>query len=209
MLDAAAFAAAVRAVLPQGVALGKADPSRLHPVAACEVLQGAVPKRLAEFSAGRFAARAAFADPDIVLPVGADRAPVWPDGSVGSITHCAGLCLAVVGKSDTYWGLGLDAEPDHPLEEEIWDSILRRDEVNRDGSQALAYFVAKEAAYKAQYAVTRHLFGFNTLRLIFEDNQFVAEFVDEIGPFSKGHRLCGSMIRAGGYLGAFVALSRD
>ncbi len=92
MPDAAAFAAALRAILPPGVSMGQADPKRLHPLAAGEALPGAVPARLAQFSTGRTAARLALQHP------GQDRAPVWPAGSVGSISHCVRLCLAVVAK---------------------------------------------------------------------------------------------------------------
>ena len=207
MPDAAAFALALRAVLPPGVNLGQADPSRLHPLAQGERLPGAVPARLAEFSAGRAAARIALHNPDQPIPIGPDRAPIWPAGLVGSITHCAGLCLAVVGKSQDYQGLGLDAEPDLPLAADLWPTILRGDEHLSDHASALVHFVAKEAAYKAQYSISERLFGFQTLRLTFDEDRFEAEFAEPIPPFAKGDRLRGKVLRAGGYLGAFVAIT--
>lgn len=207
MPDANAFATALRDILPPGIGFGQADPARLHPLGDGEVLPGAVPTRLAEFSAGRAAARVAMLLPDQGLPIGPDRAPVWPAGVVGSITHCAGLCLAVIGKTQDYQGLGLDAEPEIPLDRDLWSSILRSDEVARDGIEALAHFVAKEAAYKAQYAVTRQLFGFHTLRLTFAGTDFAAEYIDPIAPYRAGHVLRGQILRAGGYLGALVAIT--
>lgn len=202
----AAFATALRAVLPAGLRLGQADPARVHPLLPGEALPQAVPRRLAEFSAGRAAARAALGRPDQALPMGPDRAPVWPTDSLGSITHCAGLCLAVVGGAADFQGIGLDAEPEVPLDPVLRDQILRPDEQAADGLAALAHFVAKEACYKAQYALSRQLFGFQTLRLVFAQDRFRAAFTETVLPFRKGHVLRGRMIRAGGYLGALVTL---
>ncbi len=203
---AAAFASALRAILPPGVTLGQADPARLYPLAIGEGLPLAVPKRQAEFSAGRAAARAALRRPDQPLPVGPDRAPIWPAGRVGSITQCAGLCLAVVARSTDYRGLGLDAEPMEPMDPALWPQILHPDENVSDGLAALAHFVAKEAAYKAQFVLTKQLFGFQTLRLNITGDSFEAEFTEPVRPFDQGDRLPGTILRAGGFIGAMVAL---
>lgn len=205
---AAAFATALRALLPPGVGLGQADPARLYPLLAGEGLPGAVAKRLAEFSAGRAAARAALHLPQQALPIGPDRAPLWPDGHVGSITHCTGLCLAIAARSADFQGLGLDAEPEVALDAALWDQILRPDEAAPDGLVALAHFVAKEACYKAQYGTSRQIFGFHTLRLDVRGDDFKAEFMEEIPPLRKGQTVQGRLIRAGGYLGALVALGQ-
>src|SRR5690606_3948746 len=57
-------------------------------------------KRQSEFLAGRLCAREALAcltQQRSIPAVGEDGAPQWPAGVVGSITHGAGLALAVVG----------------------------------------------------------------------------------------------------------------
>lgn len=205
---AAAFATALRAALPQGIHLGQADPARIYPLFPGEDLPAAVPKRLAEFSAGRAAARVALRKPLQALPIGPDRAPVWPLDHVGSITHCAGLCLAIAGRSADFQGIGLDVEPEVALDAALWDQILRPDEAARDGLVALAHFVAKEACYKAQFAVSGQLFDFHRLRLEFSGPWFRAIFTETVLPFHKGHVLQGRIIRAGGYLGAMVALGQ-
>lgn len=209
---AAAFATALRAVLPPGIRLGQADPARRYPLLPGEDLPQAVPRRLSEFSAGRAAARVALGRPDQALPMGPDRAPVWPAGSLGSITHCAGLCLAIAARSADFQGLGLDAEPEVALDPALWDQILRPDEqaagLPPPGLTVLAHFVAKEASYKAQYPLSRQLFGFQTLRLRFAGDRFQAEFTEPVGRFPRGHLLHGRMIRAGGYLGALVTLAQ-
>lgn len=81
-------------------------------------LAHASPERLAEFRTARSCAREALrmlGEPTASIPVGAGRAPVWPVGIVGSITHCVGYRAAVVAKREHVLAVGIDAEPDAPL----------------------------------------------------------------------------------------------
>jgi 4'-phosphopantetheinyl transferase EntD len=206
MPDPARFAGALRAILPAGVSLGQADPRHLHPLAPGEALPGARPARLAEFSAGRAAARAAMGRP-AALPAGADRAPEWPEGIVGSISHCAGLCLAVVAPARDWAGIGLDVEPEAPLPRDLWPTVLAPEESPGDGLEALAHFVVKEAVYKAQYRVTARLLDFDVLTVALSGGRFTASFRATVAPFDKGQTVAGHLVQAGGYLGAFAALS--
>src|SRR5271166_3899694 len=92
--------------------------------AAC--LGRAVAKRRQEFAAGRQCARRAlreFGVVDFPLGVGADREPLWPHGFVGSITHTAGICAAVVASQERYRALGVDAEIVGDVGAELWPSI--------------------------------------------------------------------------------------
>jgi 4'-phosphopantetheinyl transferase EntD len=73
---------------------------------------GAVPKRRAEFAAGRHASALAlsrFGCSEAVQrePSGAPR---FPTGFVGSISHGAGVAVAVVARARDYRGLGIDVE---------------------------------------------------------------------------------------------------
>ena len=65
----------------------------------------AVPQRRREFFAGRLAAHRAMEAlghlPEPV-PMGQDRAPVWPQGLVGSISHGAGACAAMYGQKGAF-----------------------------------------------------------------------------------------------------------
>lgn len=197
--------AVLRALLPEGVALGL--PSAAPVLMPAEVPGAMVPARLAEFTAGRSAARAAMAAlglPPAAIPMGPDRAPEWPAGLTGSITHCAGLCLAVMAPATRWAGLGLDAEPLAPLAPDLAPTILA------PGEQApglLEAFVAKEAAYKAQYALTRSLFDFHTLRLDWQGTAFRARFTRPVPPFASGDALSGQLLRTGGHLMALVAIA--
>ncbi|GLS85408.1 hypothetical protein GCM10010873_03810 [Cypionkella aquatica] len=190
----------LRAVLPEGVVLAEAGAAPvLWPG---EAVPGAVPARLAEFSAGRDAARRAlralgFAG--AAIPMDADRSPIWPDAVTGSISHCAGACLAVMAHSRAYLGLGLDVEPLKALPPDLWPTILRPEEMlqlaalpaAQHGLQVLRIFVAKEAAYKAQYAVSRRLFDFQMLRINWQDQGFNAEFCSDVSPFDAGFQIKG------------------
>ncbi len=199
--------AALQRVLPAGVAIAAPDGGALWPG---EQTGAAVPRRLEEFAAGRSAARAAMralgCEP-AAIPAGPDRAPIWPRGLSGSITHCTGACLAVMGQTRHWAGLGLDAEPVADLDPALWPSLLAEGEKVADGQSALALFVAKEAAYKAQYALSQQLFDFQTLRLIWQGNRFGAAFTRAVAPFPSGAVLSGQMVRTQDHLAAFVAIA--
>jgi len=207
-----ALAAALRAALPQGVALGVAGDGPLWPG---ETLPGAVPQRLTEFAQGRSAARAAMQSlghPAQAIPIGPDRAPQWPDGLTGSISHCKGACFAIVGARAVWAGLGLDIEPRIPVSPDLWPTILRPEEIAAlpaadAGRVALLIFTAKEAVYKAQYALTATLFDFQTLAVSLEGHHFTATFAAPVGPFAKGHRIPGRSLHAGGFAAAFCAIT--
>lgn len=196
------LATALRAILPAGMALGVADvPEALWPGEAI----AAVPHRLAEFAAGRTAARRALAAlgmPMAAIPMGEDRAPIWPHGGVGSISHCAGACMAVAGRQRDFAGIGLDLEPAQPLAPDLWPSILRPDETAVDGLDALRIFVTKEAAYKAQYPLSRQLFDFQTLKITFQDQYFMARFAHGVPPFAAGDILRGRLVQTSGFCAA-------
>jgi 4'-phosphopantetheinyl transferase EntD len=220
MPDGEGLIAALRAALPAGIAVAVEDP-RAGPfgLLSGEVLDNAVPKRLAEFAAGRRAARAAMATlgiPPIAIPHGTDRAPQWPDGVSGSISHTDGLCLAMIGRSDDWVGLGLDVERDHPLDAALWPEILRAEELARihalpgaeQGLGAMGIFVAKEAVYKAQYPTSRTIMDFHALDVAMGGDSFTASFTRDVPGFAKGTAIRGQFCRSGGYIAAFCAIRR-
>jgi hypothetical protein len=98
-------------------------------------VERAVEKRRHEFRAGRHCARAALRTlglPAGPIPRRTDRAPGWPVGSVGSITHtgdlASGLAAAVVAPDSVALGLGVDAESDSDLSDAITERIVTRAE---------------------------------------------------------------------------------
>lgn len=72
-------------------------------------MDAAVPQRRGEFLAGRLCAIHALRQIGCLGPVGrAGRAPLWPSGVVGSISHAGDMAMAVV--STIHSRLGVDCE---------------------------------------------------------------------------------------------------
>ncbi len=125
-------------LLPAGVVsvvaeVAYADPAGLLPEERSMVPAGDG-SRAREVAAGRWAARECLARlglPPVPLPRRADGAPDWPASVRGSITHKNGLCLVVVGSSESVTGLGLDLEESQPLPEITWPLALTPGELER------------------------------------------------------------------------------
>jgi 4'-phosphopantetheinyl transferase EntD len=159
-------------------ALGHDDGGGLFPVEASAVA-AAVPRRRAEFAAGRTAARRAMAAlgvGPVALPVGDRRMPVWPPGIVGSITHCDGLAAAAVAWADDLAAIGIDAEPAVPLEPDVLALVATPVERSRlDGALAgTVLFCAKEAFYKCWSALDGPVLEFHDVEVDFAGGDFVA-----------------------------------
>jgi 4'-phosphopantetheinyl transferase EntD len=149
------------------------DPALLMPAESVH-LGRAAPKRAQEFAAGRLCARRALHEYGIdgfALSVANDRQPVWPPGFVGSITHTAGLCAAVVAESRVVAAVGIDSEIVGHVTPDIWPTICVADEAAwvdslRPAEQAAAVtliFSAKEAFYKCQFPITGEWLDFHDL----------------------------------------------
>ncbi|MEU6097947.1 4'-phosphopantetheinyl transferase superfamily protein [Streptomyces sp. NPDC047079] len=130
------------------------------------VVARAVEKRRREFRAARGCARQAMEKLGVprgpVLP-GERGAPRWPDGLIGSITHCEGYCAAALAHVGDLVSLGIDAEPHDRLPEGVLEAVALPAEQTR--LRALAHshpsvhwdrllFSAKESVYKAWFPLT-------------------------------------------------------
>jgi 4'-phosphopantetheinyl transferase EntD len=162
-------------LFPPGVAVAElrrpGDVRQLYPAEAVS-LKGSVPKRAAEFAAGRLCARRALAEfgiHDFAVRVGDNREPLWPPHLVGSITHTAGLCAAVVAREGALAAVGLDSEVVGQVPEEIWPTVCLPEELAwlaalPDTVRAVGVtllFAAKEAFYKCQYPLVREWLDFH------------------------------------------------
>jgi enterobactin synthetase component D / holo-[acyl-carrier protein] synthase len=124
------------------------------------IIVHAVEPRRREYATVRCCARACLARlgyPRVPILSGVGGAPAWPDGVQGSMTHCAGYAAAAVGPSARIFAIGIDAEPDAPLPDGVWDLVATPAE--RDRLAATQHepvgpnwdrllFSAKEAVYK-------------------------------------------------------------
>ncbi|MCI0385679.1 4'-phosphopantetheinyl transferase superfamily protein [Streptomyces sp. CNQ085] len=149
------------------------------------VIARAVAKRRAEFTTVRACARDALAKlghPPVPILPGERDAPGWPDGVVGSMTHCQGYRAAVVARAGEVAALGIDAEPDAPLPDGMLESIARPEDLAAlaalpTGGPAWGrlLFSAKESVYKAWFPVGRRLLDFQDASVtILPDGTFTA-----------------------------------
>lgn len=209
-----AVEAAVASLFPAGTAVaaepigadleGTLWPEELAGIA------GAVPKRRAEFAAGRSAARrclAALGRAPQALPVAADRAAIWPDGIFGSISHAGGIAIAVARVTGP---VGIDIEADAAVKADLWPIICAADELSdlpelERGRWVRRVFAAKEALFKAQDPARRVMFGFDAVKLRLTDGGFAARFRLDVGAFTKGQVVEGRLALVDGMVLAGVA----
>jgi 4'-phosphopantetheinyl transferase EntD len=127
----------------------------------------AVAKRKREFTTARFCARKALAGlgvpPAPILP-GERGAPSWPDGVVGSMTHCDGYRAGAVAWRHDVMAIGLDAELAAPLPEEL-AAVRRLTAASPGRPWDRLLFSAKEAVFKAWFPLTRRWLGFGDARI--------------------------------------------
>jgi 4'-phosphopantetheinyl transferase EntD len=155
-----------------------ADPRELAPLPEEEpLIARSVAKRRSEFITVRHCARQALVElgmEPVPILKGEKGEPCWPEGVVGSLTHCEGFRGAAVGRREAIRSVGIDAEPDGALPQGVLDAISLPAE--RHQIQALpagvhwdrVLFCAKEATYKAWFPLTRRWLGFEDAHIAFE-----------------------------------------
>ncbi len=132
-----------------------------------ELVAGAAECRRREFAAARGLAHEAMRRLDMplrpVLRAGDGRAPRWPEGVVGALSHASARraggawAAAAVGRTDAARGIGIDLEWAGRVEERLWPRVFNGRE--REALEALPAgewrtlsagigFAAKEAFYK-------------------------------------------------------------
>lgn len=211
--------AVARSILPEGTSLAATDPRgpQPDPFPAEEApLARAFPSRRREYCAGRAMARQAMEalgrTPEPILQA-PDRAPIWPKGLAGSISHTSTLCIAAL--SEDLLSLGIDIEENVDLEPGLVTAICREAEIARlKGPDLLRLakltFCAKEAVYKAQYPLTGEMMEFTDLDLRFDfaNLRFSATFSRQVGCFEEGCQLAGLFAGAADHLVTTVAIGQ-
>ena len=137
----------------------------------------AVLSRRAEFLAGRYCAARALAEfgARTHVGVGEHRAPLWPAGMLGTISHTSCLAVALVGRRGTIDGLGVDVEdvPHDGMVEDVRQHVLVGQDEQRVRVSSLPFavgatlaFSAKESLFKALYPHVGAYFGFDAARIV-------------------------------------------
>jgi len=169
----------------------------------------AVEKRRAEFAAGRSLARIALTEIEhapCAIPQ-ADRAPMWPSGIVGSITHNNEYVAVCVVNRATHAGIGIDIEAARRVTDDIETRILTPEEIGDTTvpDARTLRFACKEAVYKAVNPIVGEFFGFQAVRIDLDapsgsfsampmhDGPFAEHVASGRGVFVawRGHHLAG------------------
>lgn len=221
-----------RRLFDADVAVVEVDPREIDPEHVLlpperDVVERAIDTRRWQYAAGRHCAREGMRQlglPPAPITQDSDRAPCFPPGIVGTITHTQWWCAAAVALSATHRALGVDVEPDTVLKATLFNSVLVPDEIATlsrvdeplRGLLGKLVFSAKECAYKAQYTVSRTFYGFHGMRVALpgldgatalpDEGEFSAIFLRDAGPFVIGDALRGRYVRAHGYLMTGVEL---
>ena len=181
-------------VLPDMVAAAElyGDPPDLLPLPDEEpLIARSVAKRRNEFITVRHCARIALGELDVApVPIlkGEKGEPRWPEGVVGSLTHCEGFRGAAVGRVGEVRSMGIDAEPHDVLPDGVLDAVslpVERRELSclpRQLHWDRILFCAKEATYKAWFPLTRRWLGFEDAHIRFDVDPGAAqgEFMSRI-----------------------------
>lgn len=169
-----------------------------------EIVAGAVEKRRREFSTARACARDALGKlgvPPREILSGPRGEPLWPEGVVGSITHCDGYRGCAVARGSDFAAIGIDAEVDAPLPNGLLGDIALPEE--RRALAALAQedptpswdrllFSIKESVYKAWFPLAGSWLGFEDANVSVDRARgtFSAHLLVP-GPALQGHHLDG------------------
>lgn len=169
-------------ILPPSVrsASTRSDPPVVLFPEEAALLPNAVEKRRLEFATIRHCARLALAE--LGVPAGAilrgvRGAPIWPEGVVGSMTHCTGYRAAAVGRTTEVADIGIDAEVHGPLPEGVLGLITSETERAHLAALASAHpevhwerllFSAKESVYKVWSPRTGEWLGFEEASVTFD-----------------------------------------
>lgn len=163
-----------------------------------DTLNRAVAKRHAEFLAGRALARLGQTTLGFdtgPVPIGPDRAPVWPQDQLGSISHSKGRCACLIMPqgNDVLPGLDIEAiASGNALKAILHGTVTAQDRKLLEQADDLAVaatlcFSAKEALYKSLYPKVRHFFGFDHAQLcaLPDANRLRLELTKDLGEHFK------------------------
>lgn len=177
-----------------------------------DVLRQAPAKRRIEFLAGRRCASAALQAVGCAavaaLPIGPRRAPLWPAGFTGSISHGGGLAIAVAAPLDAVSALGIDIQPELPPDQALRLAPGFSDAAERRLGAALPITTAawltrlwaiKESVAKAldaQQAGQLRFPDFRDLRVVAVDAQTVTVRLRDGSELLARHAAVGSQALA-------------
>jgi 4'-phosphopantetheinyl transferase EntD len=152
-----------------------------------EYVRSAVFKRRLEFSTGRCCAREALEQLGVTpapILMGPLRAPIWPRGFIGTITHAEGISAAVVARTGLWQGIGIDILGVAGAREVLRVAAgIVAGEQEEQSAQRIAgtildarvlLFSAKESVIKAISSSSRRFVDFTEIAMEVEEETFSA-----------------------------------
>lgn len=134
-------------------------------------------KRQADFLAGRIFARLAMVSLGVDwvdLPIAASRAPVWPFGLTGAISHSHGqACCLITDVADIACGIDIEQVASGPALEAVLQRCLTPQDLHWISAEAdlpadvaaTLLFSAKESIFKAYHPTVGRFFGFEAAQV--------------------------------------------
>lgn len=175
------------------------------------VLGNSVVSRQAEFLAGRIAAMQSIRGiglPPATIPIDPHRAPLWPAGISGSISHTGNTALCCVVEKPLIIGIDLEKIQNNDEATVLAAHIISDAELQLLGEESEDFgwrlslaFSAKESLFKALHPVVNQYFDFLDVAICGVDasrQQLVISLLKSLGPqCPKGRQFMLSWQRYG------------
>ena len=161
-------------------------------------------KRKQSFTSGRLCARKALNKLGIYnspILMSDDKSPIWPDNTIGCISHTKEFCGACAAYKSDFTSVGLDIERVKDIPLSLKYQICTPSEINKlkkitpDEQQKhlSLIFSAKETFYKYQYIITHQWVDFTDVTIALKNNKiFSVKLKKNIGHFLKGMTFSGN-----------------
>lgn len=143
-----------------------------------EVIENSALKRQAEYLAGRHAARCCLQELGVgakPVPIGDNRSPQWPEGTIGSITHSdnQAICIAKLRETGEFLGIDIENWLESSCAMKIRqivltpsDNLVLANHPLTERQLVTLLFSAKESIFKALYPFVNEYFGFDVVDVV-------------------------------------------
>lgn len=184
------------------------DLIRTHAIDFPEQIRKSVPKRQAEFIAGRLCAQSILSRYSYChypIRTGKWREPIWPEPLVGSISHNTGYAAAIAAPKARFGGIGIDIETvvAGSTRDALIHSVVSAKEMGYLNSAAFSrsldclltlVFSAKESFFKAAFGKVNSYFGFDAVEILDVDEEARTLLLRSMHTLCEeivaGHRYC-------------------
>lgn len=130
------------------------------------------------------------------IPTGEGGQPVWPNGFVGSLSHCPGFTVAAVGRVGVASAIGIDVEVHRPIRPAVAATVVRGDDASMltrlvSSHPAVAWsavlWSVKESVFKAWYPLTGRWVDYTACEVVIHPDRgsFDARVVPPVGPTAR------------------------